>query len=234
MEIKFIVNPEEHHIDQIKNWLFEEDQKDGSGFYCNWAIIVNFYVEKKLLIVVNENDYAVGFCCYQIFKRTGRVEILEVIPTARKQGVGNKFYEMIELIFIRKNIDVLKIDCSPSSSIPFWKRQGFQVFHKENRYSNHYFKDISKKKKLTCNDDVKIHLWAGEPYEVDENQPLRIIEVDDDNMLPIILLYNYDWLFGLSVNNEIVYREKLKRFNDKVYTEGFAIIREEDLLSFLN
>jgi GNAT superfamily N-acetyltransferase len=54
--------------------------------------------------------------------------ILEVRNDMRRHGIGRAMVEHRMVLAAAANEDVLYIQCKPASSIPFWKRMGFELF----------------------------------------------------------------------------------------------------------
>ena len=118
------LQPNKKHLSEIEEWLKQEWNETRKGFYCNWSVIAEAF-EKGNLNLITENDSAVGFMAYRIYDLTAVIDIVEIEPSKRKNGLAKKL--VVETLGFLKSKGVLTIElfCSPENSEPFWKRIGF-------------------------------------------------------------------------------------------------------------
>lgn len=107
----------------ILDWLRREYENDGDGFYGNREIIRRAHEEGALTVLV-EDDEVVAF----MVGDASSWDILEVRPDRRGSGHGNMLAQHYIEEARRRGVCVLKIQCSPRTSIPFWKKMGFTMF----------------------------------------------------------------------------------------------------------
>jgi len=106
----------------ILAWLKAEDGKTGEGFWCNRRIVEECHDEGDLL-VLREDGKAVGFQLGALV----RPGIMEIRPDCRGKGYGRMLTERRLQEAMEKDWCLLHIECTPSSSRPFWTRMGFTV-----------------------------------------------------------------------------------------------------------
>ena len=86
--IEVVFFPTEKHIQQIEAWLHDEEKKTNEGFYCNWNLIFEYYQKNKMLVIA-EDDNAIGFVTYRTRPdNTSVIQHAEIKPTHRNKGYG--------------------------------------------------------------------------------------------------------------------------------------------------
>ena len=103
----------------ILSWLEREYKEDGEGFWGNRRIIKRSFKDGDLW-VMRENGVAVAF-------QVGHyaTDILCVRKDRQRRGFGTAMFKASLVRAMKDNLNVLKGECSPPSSLPFWQRQGF-------------------------------------------------------------------------------------------------------------
>lgn len=118
-----IVNATSAQAETVIRWLKDEhlNQLDGlSGFYCNRSIIRRAARESEMLCMTL-GRIVIGFV---IFGQS-RIDILEIRPSYRGLGHGRVLAtHIIQMLFQNGTTDIY-IECSPSTSEPFWRSLGF-------------------------------------------------------------------------------------------------------------
>lgn len=108
-------------VEKIHYWLLDQDHREVHGsFLCNWNLTLKTYAENELL-VATLNDEPVAY----IWKNFG---ILEVREEFRKKGIGKRLVEFAMDHARNKNRHAISIECTPETSIPFWKKMGFEFY----------------------------------------------------------------------------------------------------------
>ncbi|KQY66909.1 hypothetical protein ASD52_09695 [Ensifer sp. Root142] len=106
----------------VKRWLERERRETGEGFFCNWGVIEAIY-EEDMLDVLAIGSETVAFVA------DGRrgPDIVEVRPDLRGKGLGRRAAEhALQRAYDRGNA-VVRIECAPHTSIPFWQTMGFTM-----------------------------------------------------------------------------------------------------------
>ncbi len=235
-KIKISFKPKLDQLNEIEKWLIDERNSTGDGFYCNWNIIKSSYDEKKLAII-SEDNQTVGFITWANYVEfTETIEITEIKPTHRNRGLGKQLVSKLTQRLISKNVYVVKLQCSPSSSEPIWRHLGFIDFPKHdnwNRGNKELFKilvpHLEAQKNIT---NEYIELWNDEPYctqNVNSTWKWNLSFKDGTRELekPIIQPCHYDWRIRWA-NNDLIFKdENVKRFGqDTINFGGFLIIKK--------
>ena len=110
-------------VEYIMRWLEGEYRTNDGGFFCNESVIHNHFKHEELYVFLDDSQCAVGF----ITGPTAGPSILSVKEDRRKQGVGRELAEFIIGKAREENTCVMHIQCEPQSSVPFWKKMGFEI-----------------------------------------------------------------------------------------------------------
>jgi GNAT superfamily N-acetyltransferase len=107
----------------IHVWLKDEKARAVPGnFLCNWSIIEKAQKQGRLLVYIDPaSSQPIAFQLGGLLNSG----ILAVREEHRGKGIGRQFVEYFVRAANRKREPVLRIQCSPSQSIPFWERMGF-------------------------------------------------------------------------------------------------------------
>jgi hypothetical protein len=235
-KIKISFKPTRNQIDEMESWLIEERNLTGDGFYCNWNIIISSFKEKKLAIILEDNQ-TVGFVTWDSYTEfTATIEITEIKPTHRNKGLCKQLISQLEQRLISKCICVIKLQCAPSSSEPIWLHLGFVDFPKHakwNRGNRELYKVLVphlEPRNIVVNEYIE--LWDDEPYrtqEVNSTWKWELIFKNGTRELekPIIQPCHYDWRIRWANNDLILRDEKTKRFGqDEIVFGSFLIIKK--------
>ena len=181
----------------ILDWLEREYQEDGEGFWSNREIIKRSFKDGDLW-VIRENGVAVAF---QIGDYA--TDILCVRKNRQRRGFGTAMFKASLVRAMKDNLNVLKGECSPPSSLPFWQRQGFERYNdpaghgritvRKVLHREHDVPDRLPKVKVAIsffpeevlhNPNVSplevIHLVGGEESNGAVKLPQRVIGLADD------------------------------------------------------
>lgn len=124
----------DHDVERIYSWLLEHDHREVHGsFLCNWNLTRQVHEEQQLLVAILQGE--------PIAYIWGDFGILEVCEEFRKNGVGKQLVEYAMKRAISNGRVAVSIECKPESSIPFWKKMGFE-FHNENQASYVFEKSL--------------------------------------------------------------------------------------------
>lgn len=228
------LQPTKKHLGDVKKWLEKEWSETHQGFYCNWKIIEESF-EKGNLNIITDNDFACGFVVYKIYGLTAKIDILEIDPSNRKNGLAKKLVgETLEFLK-SKRVLAVELFCSPENSEPFWKKIGFENFPQLPRQSKiNLYKTLIET--LPSSEEVKakneIKLWDCEPYLAEKRAPKWIWDLGclgegiGTLTKPIIFPAAQDWQIELSISGEVIITDKVKYCGlDEVELGSFMIIR---------
>lgn len=156
---------------------------------------------------------------------TAGPNILSVRPDLRGQGLGGQFARWLFERALERDYSVLEIECEPRTSVPFWRKHGFQPMSDGPDGFRHAFKLLERRHALVDGPDVSVVVslfpternWnpSTEPYwvrtERGRGQNGRV-------QLPArVPLYQpgephlADCVVRVTVDQKGVYEDKLKR-----------------------
>lgn len=109
---------------KIRAWL-EQQQRDKvhGTFMCNWSLTQRLHGEGRLLVYTDEAGEPVAYQWGGLLQSG----ILEVRNDLRGRGIGQALVEHCLFEAAEAGEDILRIQCKPSTSIPFWERMGFEL-----------------------------------------------------------------------------------------------------------
>lgn len=221
--------PTEKDLNEIEVWLNEEEKKYDEGFYRNWYIISQAFLNNKL-IVLKSNTENIGFCTISDCEIYVKIDILEIRRELRNKGVGKFFFNELENKFKRQGFKVIILDCSPITSKEFWQKMGFkQLLGTGSSTLYKVLIEISKPTlSLTSN---RLDLWDKEPNEVLNQKPTwswKIPKKGTKFDCPILHPCSPDWQLRLVRNGNIIKEEKVKYFSKQIFNRQFLFIENND------
>ena len=230
--------PNESEFKQISEWLYSEYKKYNTGFYCNIGIIKQHFDENRMAIM-SVNKKVIGFITWAFYTEFSAVIVIaEVHSDFRKYGYGKIIAN--QLLMYLKNAGIMTVDleCSPTNSIHFWKKNKFRKFpenfkiKKDNVELFRMLVDSQKPKSIKdteINAEV-IELWSSEPWETTDSNPdwqwqLKFRSKSKQLVKPIIFPCKFDWRIRWRKGDEVIFDDKVKRFNKiKVKYGSYLII----------
>jgi len=226
-------NPTELHLSQIKKWLTEELNETGTGFLKHWNIIKKRF-DSNELIVLTEDDFAIGFLVYSINEVIIEIDIAELKPNCRNKGLGRKLIDDALSEFKNNGMMICELFCSPENSEPIWKSLGFENFPEfphDNRIR--LFKLLIPTLKNSEPNEMseRIELWNMEPHLAERNNPewtwnLSFKENSRELTNPIIHPTHYDWQLSWKNGNETKFKNKVKKYySDRIEFGSFIVIQ---------
>lgn len=232
MNYKTIFKPTEIHLSQIEKWLIDELNETGIGFYNNWNIISKAFINNEL-IVLTENDFAIGFLVYNIYEIIIEIDIAELKPDYRNKGLGKKLIEDTLSEFKKNGMMICELFCAPENSEPIWKSLGFENFPNfPNDDKIRMFKPLVPTLKISEPNQVteRIEIWNMEPHLAERNDPkwtwnIKFKENSRELIKPIIHPTHYDWQLSWKIGPETKFKDKVKRYDsDRIEFGNFIVI----------
>ncbi|PNW27231.1 GNAT family N-acetyltransferase [Formosa algae] len=230
-ETKF--KPSKIHLSQIEKWLIEELNETEIGFYNNWNRISKAFLNNNL-IVITENDFAIGFLVYKTYEVIIEIDITELKPNYRNKGFGRKLIEDTLSEFKKNGMMICELFCSPKNSEPIWKSLGFENFPDFGYDSKiRMFKTLVPTLKTSeLNErNERIELWNMEPHLAERNNPewtwnLNFKDNSRELIKPIIYPANYNWQLSWKTGTETKFKNQIKRYNsDRIEFGNFIVIK---------
>ncbi|MDP1722283.1 MAG: GNAT family N-acetyltransferase [Candidatus Gottesmanbacteria bacterium] len=130
-------------IQALNAALFAEDQKNDAALDTHWPVSVagvEYYMKslmdsgKIVFIAEDDNNNPVGYIIasmvnkwrYRMVK-TGELENMYIVPTARKQGVGRALIEKIKIWLKSRRVERIYVSAytNNTNAIAFYKANGF-------------------------------------------------------------------------------------------------------------
>lgn len=209
-------------LEEILRWLREQNRNGvDDTFFCNRSIVIESHNEGKLLVFIDsETNKPFAF---QLGELTSP-GILEVRVDKRGQGVGEKLVKYRIREARESDKCLLRIQCKPESSIPFWKHMGFQLYGNEK---NCAFM-LLEKKHILPEDGVdcklKICFFPEERMWIDDTPPIKtftpsavktsdgfIYLTDRFSFFDVRDNFDHDTVLSIHVDGEQIYLDKAKR-----------------------
>lgn len=170
-------------IDEIHRWLQEQDRQNFEGsFLCNWELTQQSHEEGSLLVYVEEKTESAIAYQWGGLLRPG---ILEVRIDKRWQGVGKALVDRCIQLAADTDHCVLRIQCKPSTSIPFWERMGFYIYDERNSYAFMFLPKINELPNTAEPVDVTISFypesmkWESDTLPCETFQPAAVLSEDN-------------------------------------------------------
>jgi GNAT superfamily N-acetyltransferase len=232
------VNPSKQHLKQIKAWLVKDKQNKKHSFICNWDIIEDCFNNNRLLCELH-NDLPVAFFSWSVDRSVVTDPILVVSANMRKQGIGSKFMNSVELYLRDKEgILAIQLECNPNSNVGFWCKQGFVNFPPEHPIIKtgriHVYKTLTSASPDGSSFVMPayVHLWNKDiDYAPEtESADVNIKVLLNDALLandPVIAPASGDWKVRISVGTENPIEGEVKHVIPAEYrTLNFITIRD--------
>ena len=241
MKFKFIAAPRIGRLEQITNWLKEESENNGCGFYCNITVINKAFADKEVVCITFKNK-AIGFAVFTRHRCTARIDIAEICPSYRGSGAGKFLVESCLQRFAKLNIRVVDLECAPRSSESFWCRMGFYRVPDETlqNYSQHnkpvrMFRptcQIQNQKHLHDKSENTIELFDCRIWECEGREPrwcwpIFTLSGTEELDKPIIHPAHRDWCVRWKKEDKIMKMDEVKHFcNDSLNWGDYLILTQ--------
>lgn len=117
-------------LHEILKWLKEQDNNDiDATFYCNRNLTIKEHEDGKLIVYLDqETNLAIAYQWGGLLQPG----IIEVRKEYRGQGIGKSLVEFRIKEARAKRNAILKIQCTPITSVPFWEHMGFTLSGRDN------------------------------------------------------------------------------------------------------
>lgn len=115
------------HLQEVLGWLKAEEEQAGTGFYCNRNVIAELFASGEGLCAITEGRI-VGFAVFQMFSDGGSVQIVEVKPSARLQGLGSRLLLAAVDALRRLGAKYVAVECTSAEGEALCRRHGFEDY----------------------------------------------------------------------------------------------------------
>ena len=119
-----IIEPTEEHLVEVLGWLKVEEDTTGNGFYCNLSVISKCFSDGRARCLV-EHGKVIAFGLYRLECDYSEIVIMEVHPKHRSRGLGVHLSKHLLALLQSLGAKSVHVQCSPVTSEPFWRKQGF-------------------------------------------------------------------------------------------------------------
>ena len=216
MDYKISYSPNKSDLTALENWLKWEKDEFGTGFLCNWSVILNLSKNDKL-IIISINDAPIGFLGFLINDPlpTAEIQIFEIHPKHRKKGIAK--------LFVNSVLEMGFLDYPD-------KRETYKSYH--SNANKKLYKIIVDHLIVDSmlDADEKLELWNMEPIFAKGQPPKYSWGMDykgSDRALwhPIIFPVNDEWNIEWSRNGQVLYSGKIKKFAPTRECFDFLILK---------
>jgi GNAT superfamily N-acetyltransferase len=112
-------------MQKIHTWLQDQQRDEIHGtFLCNWTLTQQCHEEGRLLVYIDDNSGEPVAYQWGGLIQPG---ILEVRSDMRGRGIGKALVEHRLFKAVEHGVNILRIQCKPSTSVPFWQAMGFNL-----------------------------------------------------------------------------------------------------------
>jgi GNAT superfamily N-acetyltransferase len=230
-----IQRSDEGSLAQLEEWLAQEHEEsdDGEfrGFYCNWGLIRKAHETGDLSVMI-DGDQVIAFLAMD----DSRYDIMEVRPDVRELGHGRKLARYYICRARQKNIAVMRIECSPMSSIPFWKKMDF-IFNPPGQGLHDRAYMVLNKKWLLPNSCPAVDLsiafypeskkWEPQTTPAFTRSPKAArVGVEEIMLSERIICFDpqhrlgWDPVVGIEVDGKSIYLDKIKYLDKTKYSDA--------------
>jgi ribosomal protein S18 acetylase RimI-like enzyme len=238
-DYRFSQVTDDSQVNEIKGWLIEERSETGGGFYCNWKIIQSA-IDDGFCFILRYRDHTIGFLTWSnTTEFTARIVIAEIKPSHRGLSAGRTMVTQFLKYLSSKKFVIVDLECSPSSSVAFWRKMGFIEFPLRlpdfliSEYQRLYFLLTEPLPSSQASDFQDVfELWMKEPYQIAVNEKASIswnLDSLKGSLLlskPIIYPAKNEWRVRWQNEGKIVSDCKVKHFKKEIGYEDFIVIYE--------
>ena len=149
--------------------------------------------------------------------------ILEVRADMRGRGIGKCLVEYRIKHAHKKGICILRIQCKPATSIPFWEKMGFTLSNKGTNYAYRILEYQLALPEEGVEVDIKVlsypksRQWDENTLPIHETSQKGIMQNDETIYLPkrvcipsFLDVWNDDVVVEVIINGRSVYADKAK------------------------
>ena len=125
----------EKYLASTLDWLKNEYDELGEGFYCNRKVISKSFMNSTGFCAVYQGS-PVGFTTFDLFIPESTIYIIEVHPALRRHGIGSQLLKStIEWLHIN-GAKCIEVECTGQASEAFCKKHGFNRYTDPNNYND--------------------------------------------------------------------------------------------------
>jgi GNAT superfamily N-acetyltransferase len=115
------------HLQDVLDWLKEEHEQGGEGFYCNRNIIAKSFRVGEGLCAMAEGR-TIGFAVFQLFTDGGDIQIVEIHPSARRRGLGSQLLLAAVNVLRDRGAHYVDVECTSPEGEALCRHHGFEDY----------------------------------------------------------------------------------------------------------
>lgn len=184
-------------IQIIKEWLANEpDTEDEIGFAKYFDSKIKPSIDNEHALVYRKDGVAVGFLVYsKYYDRIVKLDIIDVNPDYRHQGIAKRFVEDYIKYFVSKGIVVAELDGESTYGECLAKSTGFEPITYSDGYCTTLFRKFVETREQNRTEDCRLLLWTEDFYKVKNSeapiQPTYSWSLNFENDKRPIIQYAY-------------------------------------------
>ena len=231
----------EEDMKKIHQWLEIQNRTDVHGtFLCNWNLTKEVYDEGNIIVYIdNESNEPIAY----MWSDFG---IIEVRENKRGKGIGRSLVDFAIKHAIELGEVVIKIECAPLSSIPFWKRMGFNFYTHEYAYmllnKEYHLPNMGSPVVVDIRFYPECKKWKPETEPLERFSPIAVKTPEGHiyfkNRVSIFTEshnWNYDPVVEINIDGKRLYMDKakyLEAYNLGVIRSSYAFSIERLVMCF--
>ncbi|HUX53850.1 MAG TPA: GNAT family N-acetyltransferase [Williamwhitmania sp.] len=233
LRAKLVINPSFEMLRQVECWLKDEYENSCSGFYPSWDIIRHRF-DNGQVILLQAKGRAVGFICWYGTSAVKFIDFVEVMPHARRRGLGRFMVEECLDVFREIGCVVVSLECPYFASLPFWRSLNFIPNTAGISCVNQrMFKVLTTSLELSglkSTDSPVVELWNEPPDDTANKEATWrwLIQLENGSsrlVTPVIYPCLPDWRLRVRAGSKIFANTEVKHFSmNQIYFDGFLII----------
>lgn len=231
MQLTIIRNPKVSHLNDIEDWLLNEDKSTTKGFYCNWNVIHASFLKGQLFCLKDGED-VVGFLTFRLNNFVVTIDTMEIHPKYRGKGLGRKLFTDCADIFRSSGCLVVDLHSISDESPAFWMSLGFAKYPNRDYNGDEdrmYLLLVTSAVPISSNaNSTVLAFWQNEPYLAKGSQPFLTWDLGKEDTIlpfPIIEPCSAEWLIEIRRGPDVLFSDKIKRLaNCSYYHDGYLII----------
>lgn len=229
----------DHYLQETLNWLHKDfvgQNEPREHFWHNRSPIAEAFERCEAMVMLNEQQSAVGYMTWSMDLPSVYVEIVEIKKEYRRQG----FYKQMESVLLNKFPEIAVLTANViDQSKPIFENMGWQSVRDMNR-EEHFYKPVRPLVKLenTLPSGRVIALCHTDFYQVQFNREqyqnkMQYFQLDIDSsaklQTPIVTKFHYENYIGIYFNKKLLTEGKAKHLfqTHKQYLNGSLLVIDQ-------
>lgn len=228
MTIEVSKKPTKSNLNEIRNWLIDEEKETGNGFYCHWHIIEQCFKDNRMFCALDRGK-AVGFLVYVKHDFWAQIEIVEIRPNLRRRDIGKKLVGTLFDDLKKSGVLVVKCEAPTNSSVDFCASMGFLKMADAVNKSSFSRSKLYLPLVDIAQDEV-CEIWFMDWFKKKDSLPSKILQIKRDQsgrmLTPVITSYSQNWRLRWRRGDEILYDGRMKSFPYRKRGHNLLVVTE--------